>query len=157
MSARGIKVAVPLEGELVSAHFGHPECFSLLTIEPTSRRVLHEERVIPPPHEPGLLPVWLSERGVSTVLTGGMGPRAIQLLETRGIEVLTGVPGLSPREAVLRWLAGTLPTEENRCDNWIVPWNTPESLLNTEGWGRTGHGRCHHERGGAGKTSQGGR
>jgi predicted Fe-Mo cluster-binding NifX family protein len=153
MSNKAVKVAVPLDDDLVSAHFGHPECFTLMTVELSSQRVLAEERVNPPPHEPGRLPVWLAELGVSTVLTGGMGPRAIALLEARGVEVLTGVPGLPARDAVQRWLDGNLPAVENRCDNWVVPWNTPDSLSNAGGWGRAGHRRCRHEHRGTDESS----
>jgi len=111
------KIAVPLQGERVSGHFGHPECFSLLSVDPASRRILDEKRVTPPPHEPGLLPVWLSEQGATVVLAGGIGPMAVSLLESRGIEVRTGVPPLTASEAARRWLEGDLQTADNSCNH----------------------------------------
>ncbi|MCK7542001.1 MAG: hypothetical protein MZV63_69485 [Marinilabiliales bacterium] len=36
----------------------------------------------PRPHEPGLLPGWLAEKGVTDVIAGGMGQRAIGLFNS---------------------------------------------------------------------------
>jgi predicted Fe-Mo cluster-binding NifX family protein len=51
------------------------------------------------------------------VLAGGVGHRAVVLLETSGIEVLTGVPELTAEEAVRLWLDGSLKTADNSCDH----------------------------------------
>ena len=64
------KIAVPLQGERVSGHFGHPECFSFVSVDPVSQTVLDEKRMTPPPHEPGRLPIWLSQQGATVVLAG---------------------------------------------------------------------------------------
>lgn len=111
------KIAVPLQGERVSGHFGHPECFCFVSVDPASQAVLDEERVTPPPHEPGRLPTWLSEQGATVVLAGGIGPRAVSLLQSRGIEVRTGVPPLIASEAVRLWLEGNLKTADNTCNH----------------------------------------
>lgn len=117
MNTGPVKIAIPLQGERVSGHFGHPECFSLHTVDPASRSTLDEERVTPPPHEPGLLPRWLGEHGVQVVLAGGVGPRAVALLEGQGIEVRIGVPPLTASEAVRLWLEDNLETTGNTCDH----------------------------------------
>ena len=46
--------------------------------------------VTPPPHEPGLLPAWLAEKGVTDVIAGGMGQRAIDLFNHQKINVFVG-------------------------------------------------------------------
>jgi predicted Fe-Mo cluster-binding NifX family protein len=112
-----MKVALPIQGERISSHFGHPECFSVVSVDPSSREILGEKRLTPPPHEPGRLPVWLSEQGANVVLAGGIGPRAVSLLESHGIEVKTGVPQLTAFEAVRLWLEGNLETAENACNH----------------------------------------
>lgn len=117
MTLQPTKIAIPLQGERISGHFGHPECFTLVSVDPVSRKVLGEQRVIPPPHEPGRLPVWLAERGATVVLASGIGPRAVNLLEDRGIEVRTGVPDLTAAEAVRLWLEGNLKSADNTCDH----------------------------------------
>jgi len=117
MNTNPVKVAVPVQNGRVSGHFGHPEFFSLLSVDSSSQEILSEERQTPPPHEPGLLPLWLAEQGVSVVLAGGVGHRAVALLESRGIEVRTGVPQLSASEVVRLWLEGKLATGGNSCNH----------------------------------------
>ena len=117
MNTESMKVAVPLRDERVSGHFGHPDCFSLVSVDLATRKVLGEERIIPPPHEPGRLPVWLWEHGAQVVLAGGIGHRAVSLMEARGMEVWTGVPPLTASEAVQRWIEGNLVTAENACNH----------------------------------------
>jgi predicted Fe-Mo cluster-binding NifX family protein len=110
-------IALPLQGECVSGHFGHPECFSLVSVDPSTREILGEKRLTPPPHQPGLLPVWLSEQGANVVLAAGIGPMAVNLLQSHGIDVTTGVPPLTAFEAVRLYLDGKLETSGNTCDH----------------------------------------
>jgi len=117
-----IRYAVPAEpssggGQRVCAHFGHCAMFVLIDIDRKSTRVLKVSAVVPPPHEPGILPQWLHEKGVTTVLAGGMGQRAIALFQQRGIEVITGVTSGTPEKAVLAHLNGTLQVAGNTCDH----------------------------------------
>ena len=69
------------------------------------------------PHEPGLLPRWLAEKGVTQIIAGGMGARAQQLFAERGIQVVTGAPADDPETLVKAFLSGTLVTGENACDH----------------------------------------
>ena len=71
----------------------------------------------PPPHEPGVLPRWLHEQGVGTVIAGGMGMRAQQIFAQYDIAVVTGAPAGEPTEVVQQWLAGQLATGDNVCDH----------------------------------------
>lgn len=48
---------------------------------------------------------WAAERGISTVLTGNVGPNAFRTLESAGISVMTGASG-SVREAVDKFKRG---------------------------------------------------
>ncbi len=76
-----------------------------------------QELVTPPPHEPGLLPKWLSEMNVNMVIAGGMGQRAQQLFADNGIEVLCGAPTAMPEELVMQYLEGRLELGRNACDH----------------------------------------
>jgi ATP-binding protein involved in chromosome partitioning len=78
---------------------------------------VNENSVTPPPHEPGLLPKWLAEKGVNCVIAGGMGSRAQQLFTESGIRVVTGAAGGSPKELVEQYLKGSLQTGANTCDH----------------------------------------
>ncbi|NLT03706.1 MAG: ATPase [Bacteroidales bacterium] len=109
------RVAIPLEQERLCAHFGHCEQFAVFDVD--NGLILAEERLIPPPHEPGLLPGWLAEQGVTHVLAGGMGQRALDLFAARSIEVTVGVQPKHPAALVQEWLNKTLKGGSNACDH----------------------------------------
>jgi predicted Fe-Mo cluster-binding NifX family protein len=109
------RVAIPLEQERLCAHFGHCEQFAVFDVD--NGLILNEKRLIPPPHEPGLLPGWLAEQGVTHVLAGGMGQRALDLFAARSIEVTVGVQPKHPAALVQEWLNKTLKGGSNACDH----------------------------------------
>jgi Mrp family chromosome partitioning ATPase/predicted Fe-Mo cluster-binding NifX family protein len=111
-----MKFAVPTHEGRLCAHFGHCEAFALIDADGKGT-VVNEIYVNPPPHEPGLLPEWLSQKGVHCVIAGGMGSRAQQLFTQKGIKVITGAMGESPKEIVEHYLKGTLQTGANACDH----------------------------------------
>jgi ATP-binding protein involved in chromosome partitioning len=111
-----MKFAVPTHEGKLCAHFGHCEAFALIDADGDGK-VTNEIYVNPPPHEPGLLPEWLSQKGVTCVISGGMGSRAQQLFAQKGIKVITGALGESPKEIVEHYLKGTLQTGANTCDH----------------------------------------
>jgi predicted Fe-Mo cluster-binding NifX family protein len=112
-----MKIAIPLAGGKLSLHFGHCERFALVDVDPAEKKILKREDVVAPPHEPGLLPRWLAERGASVVITGGMGQRAQQLFAQHGISVVLGAPADAPERIVSDYLAGTLQLGNNVCDH----------------------------------------
>jgi predicted Fe-Mo cluster-binding NifX family protein len=109
------KVAIPLENGQLCSHFGHCQQFALINVE--NGLITSEEFVTPPPHEPGLLPGWLAERGVTDVIAGGMGQRAINLFIEQNIKVNVGVPAKTPKELVSDWIGESLVTGVNACDH----------------------------------------
>jgi ATP-binding protein involved in chromosome partitioning len=111
-----MKYAVPVTGGTMSPHFGHCEQFAFFDVD-EQKKIIGKEFVASPEHQPGLLPVWLAERGASFVIAGGMGPRAIELLHQHGIGVVLGAVESDPEKAVLGHLSGALVTEENICDH----------------------------------------
>jgi len=112
-----MKYAVPVSGGVVSAHFGHCEQFALIDVDETKKKVLKKELVNSPGHEPGLLPKWLAEEGVSMVIAGGMGSRAQNLFQQNRIGVIIGVLESDPEKAVISHLNGALSTGGNICDH----------------------------------------
>ena len=112
-----MKYAVPVSGGMVSPHFGHCEQFALFDVNEEKKEVTRKELVPSPEHQPGLLPQWLAEEGVSVVLAGGMGPRAQDIFRQNRIEVVMGVLEGDPEKAVLDYLNGMLTTGENICDH----------------------------------------
>jgi len=110
-----MRIAMPTVGGKLSMHFGHSEQFVLFDIE--DQTVQKREALTPPAHEPGLLPRWLKEKGVTIVIAGGMGGRAQTLFEQAGIHVICGAFSEEPEEVVDSYLKGTLETGDNACDH----------------------------------------
>ena len=108
-----MKVAIPLAMGQLTAHFGHCQEFAFVNVD--AGKIAGMEKIVPPPHEPGVLPKWLAEHGVTHVIAGGMGGRAQALLNESNIEVVTGAPVEDPEVLVNAWLAKTLATGENAC------------------------------------------
>jgi predicted Fe-Mo cluster-binding NifX family protein len=109
------KIAIPTSNGLLDAHFGHCRQFALVDVENGEiRQVVYLDA---PPHQPGLLPSWLAERGSTDVIAGGMGQRAIQIFNENGINVFVGAPILTPEELVQGYLDHTLSFSANYCDH----------------------------------------
>lgn len=108
-------IAIPLEEGKLCLHFGHCEQFSIL--EADKDNITSETLVTPPPHEPGLLPGWLAGKGVTDVIAGGMGQRAINIFNRHNINVFVGAPMKSPGELANDLINDTLEAGANYCDH----------------------------------------
>jgi predicted Fe-Mo cluster-binding NifX family protein len=112
-----MRIAIPMADGHLAQHFGHCERFALVDVDPMTRQVTASTEIAAPEHQPGLLPPWLKERGVTMVIAGGMGSRARSLFGEVSIEVLTGAPSESAATLVRQYLDGTLVTGECPCDH----------------------------------------
>ena len=112
-----MRYAVPVSDGRLAAHFGHCEQFALIDVDEATGAILRQELVASPGHQPGLLPVWLAEEGVSAVIASGMGSRAQALFRENHIEVIIGALGSDPERIVLDHIRGTLETGDNVCDH----------------------------------------
>jgi predicted Fe-Mo cluster-binding NifX family protein len=112
-----MRYAVPISGGMMSTHFGHCEHFALFDIDEPSKKILGKELAPSPGHQPGLLPAWLAEQGVSLVIASGMGSHAQSLFQQHRIGVVIGVSESDPEKAVLKHLEGNLDSGDNICDH----------------------------------------
>ena len=112
-----MRFAIPLADGKLAVHFGHCASFALLDVDPEGKSVMVREDVDAPPHQPGLLPPWLAERGVNRIIAGGMGQRAQALFAEHGIEVIVGAPVDTPERLVAACLDGSLQVGSNSCDH----------------------------------------
>lgn len=112
-----MKVAIPVADGKLNLHFGHCAGFDVFDIAPDGKTVASKTYLLAPPHEPGLLPVFLGEHGITHIVAGGMGSRARSLFEQKGIIVVTGATGDLSDTVLKHFLAGTLITGENACDH----------------------------------------
>ena len=128
-----MKIAIPLSAGRLAEHFGHCEQFALIEADPASKQIVSQTRVVPPPHEPGLLPRWLHEQGFQAIIAGGMGRRALDLFAQNGIAVHAGATGRTPEDMAQALLTGTLGNATPTCGH---------------GRGEGQHHDCHHHSGG---------
>lgn len=112
-----MKIAIPLAGDKLTIHFGHCDQFALIDVDPANKTVTKRVDVVPPPHQPGLLPPWLAKHGVNLVIAGGMGQKAIALLQQQGVDVIIGAPVETPERLVADYLADALQAGSNSCDH----------------------------------------
>ena len=110
-----MKIAIPLANGKLTAHFGHCQEFAFVEVD--GDHIKKQETLVPPPHEPGVLPNWLHQLGTDVVIAGGMGKRAVGLLGDKGIKVVTGAPELEPDRLVQSYLDNTLIISVNACDH----------------------------------------
>ncbi|MFA5480073.1 MAG: iron-sulfur cluster carrier protein MrpORP [Candidatus Muiribacteriota bacterium] len=111
------KIAVPVVNDVLCLHFGHCEKFLVAEVDRNSKKIVNTEFQTPPPHEPGVIPKWLNELGVSAIISGGMGQRAQDLFTQFGISVLTGAPVEAPEKVIEDYLNDKLTLGANTCDH----------------------------------------
>jgi predicted Fe-Mo cluster-binding NifX family protein len=107
--------AIPTVNGQLCAHFGHCQQFALVNVE--NNEIKGTDFLTPPPHEPGLLPRWLHEKGANFVIAGGMGQRAQQIFMQNEIQVICGAPIDTPENLVNAYLQQTLVAGKNTCDH----------------------------------------
>lgn len=110
-----MKFAIPTLNGQLTAHFGHCEKFAIVNVE--DNKVVNEEMIVPPVHQPGVYPKFLADQGVNTIIAGGMGQKAQDLFAQNNIEVKMGVQNGSPKELVEQYLSDNLQTGTNLCDH----------------------------------------
>jgi len=108
-------IALPIRDGSFCSHFGGAETFALYTVDEKNRTVDTCQVLTPPEHGRGVFPMWLREQGVTTVLVGGIGPRACTIFDRHGIEVMLGVEGENPDSMVEAFLAGNLEVSGEVC------------------------------------------
>ncbi len=112
-----MRYAVPVTNGKMAAHFGHCSHFAFFDVDEARSVIVKKEVLASPGHEPGLLPAWLAEEGVSAVIASGMGSRAQGIFGENRIQVITGTLEGDPEKAILDYIKGTLTSGDNLCDH----------------------------------------
>lgn len=110
-----MRIAIPISGNSLEQHFGHCEKFAMLDVADEANAVSAVTEIPAPEYQPGLLPPWLKDHGVTLVIAGGMGARALSLLQEASIEVITGAPSEDAATLARQYLEGALPSIERTC------------------------------------------
>ena len=107
--------AIPTINKELCAHFGHCEQFAV--IETENQKITNIEYLIPPVHQPGTYPRFLAGKGVSTIISGGMGVKAQEIFDQNNIEVFMGINSDNPKKLVEHYINKQLESGENFCDH----------------------------------------
>jgi ATP-binding protein involved in chromosome partitioning len=97
-----LKFAIPMQDGKPSARFGEAKHFAIITVK--DQAIAGQEVLDAPPPEPGGIPLWLEDLGVTHVLTRDLGEKAQELLKKKGIEVVSGVAEEEPEALVEKYL-----------------------------------------------------
>ena len=108
-------IAVPLENGVLCEHFGHCEQFAIVHVE--NGVIASIEVLTPPEHVPGLYPRWVAEFGVSEVIAGGMGQKAIDLFNQQKINAYVGAPKQTAEVLVNAFINDELDLSANYCNH----------------------------------------
>lgn len=108
-------IAVPLEGGVLCAHFGHCEEFAIVKVVDNEIREI--KTLTPPEHVPGLYPRWVASFGVTDVIAGGMRQKAINLFNEQNINAFVGAPIDKAENLVINFIAGNLSLNANYCNH----------------------------------------
>ncbi|MBN1497940.1 MAG: NifB/NifX family molybdenum-iron cluster-binding protein [Spirochaetes bacterium] len=112
-----MKIAIPVADNKLCLHFGHCDQFAVFDVDDQSKKITARVALDAPPHQPGLLPRWLAEKGVKCVIAGGMGSRAVAIFKENGVNVVTGAQPGDPEAIVNDYINGRLATGSNVCDH----------------------------------------
>ncbi len=108
------KFGVPVSEGKLDNHFGHCKKYALLEVV---NGEIQETIVDAPEHEPGVLPRWLAEQGVTDVIAGGVGQKAIKVFEKHNVNVFVGAPQLTAKELVEGFVNESIEFNSNCCNH----------------------------------------
>jgi len=97
------KIAIPISEGRLFPSFGKATEFAIFHIQ--NQQIIKKEILHPPPHGPSVLPDWLHDLGVSVIIAGNMGPKAMENFRAKGTTVITGSSSTSPDELVQQHLS----------------------------------------------------
>ncbi len=112
-----MRIAMGIYDGMLCQHFGHSSEFAVIDVDQSTGQIKNREDFTPPPHEPGVLPKWLSGIGVTVIIAGGMGTRAQSLFKDAQIEVVVGAESKEPEQLVAEYIKGQLVQGDNICDH----------------------------------------
>jgi predicted Fe-Mo cluster-binding NifX family protein len=107
-----MKIAVASSNNSVAQHFGH--CEGFYVFEEERGKVIDTKFYQNPGHKPGILPKYLADLEVTTIIAGGMGGAAIDLFNGNNIEVIVGASG-DVEGIVKEYLGGNLKSTGSIC------------------------------------------
>ena len=108
-------IAIPMENGKLCEHFGHCQYFAIVNV--INGKVADIKEMVPPEHVPGLYPKWVASFGVTDVITGGMGQKAVELFNAQNINAFVGAPIKGAKDLVEDFLGNKLSLSANYCNH----------------------------------------
>lgn len=109
-----MKIAVTTEGNQIFQHFGKCPTFTVFIIE--NGKIAGKELIDASENGHAALTGFLKGAGVDTVICGGIGGGARNMLSSAGIKLISGVDG-NIEDAVSAYIAGALTDQGGSCDH----------------------------------------
>jgi len=111
-----MKIAIPVNGNIINQHFGRSENFAIVTVE--DKRIVNVEDISTAEyaHQHKALADLLLSKGAEVVITGGIGAGAISGLQQNGLTVIKGASG-EYIKAVEEFVEGILADKDTVCDH----------------------------------------
>lgn len=88
-----MKVAIPYEDGQIFQHFGKTTGFKIYDIDNQNKEIAGSEVVPTDSSGHGYMSQFLKDHGVSAVVCGGIGQKAVLALQEAGIDVYSGAAG----------------------------------------------------------------
>jgi len=107
-----LKIAVASDNGMATDHFGH--CKEFMIFDTENNQIIKSESIPNPGHKPGFLPNYLADNGVNVIISGGMGQGAVDIFNSRNVEVILGATG-KPEKLVEDYLKGLLESTGSIC------------------------------------------
>jgi predicted Fe-Mo cluster-binding NifX family protein len=107
--------AIPTIDKQLCMHFGHCQEFAI--VETDDKKIVNVQYLSPPVHQPGTYPRFLASKGVSTIISGGMGVKAQEIFAQNNIEVFMGIQANQPEKLVEQYLTHEIVSGDNLCDH----------------------------------------
>lgn len=107
-----MRIAIASSDQKIAQHFGHCTHFHLFDI--VNQDITKQHLLENPGHQPGVLPKFLAQQGVSIIISGGMGGKAIELFQKHNIAVVLGANG-QVKDVIQAFLHGELESNEEPC------------------------------------------
>lgn len=109
------RIAIPLEGNVLAAHFGHCEAFAFVDVE--DDKITNITILDAPEHQTGSFPHFVASNRATDIIAGGMGTKAVARFNELNINVFLGAPLETPEKLVNDFIAGKLELNPNQCDH----------------------------------------
>jgi len=113
-----MKVAISTDSDRVALHFGRCPQYTIVDIE--DGKVKNTEVIDNPGHAPGFIPRFLKDLGVTCVICGGIGQKAIDNFNNYGIKVISGVIG-NVKDIIKQFIDGSLKGGASLCEKSSAP------------------------------------